>query len=153
MIIGIVSLKGGAGKSTTAINMAVAYATKGYKVTIIDTDANGTCIHWSGLRPENMPNVMCVALQTTESLRKNIKALYESYLEIVNFDKTNTDDFKIFNDLGLEMTSKYIRSLCCCYLPEYRSHFNKDDLSGLEVSQKSFVAKYIESLLESAKSV
>jgi len=93
MIIGIVSLKGGAGKSTTAINMAVAYATKGYKVTIIDTDANGTCIHWSGLRPENMPNVMCVALQTTESLRKNIKALYEG-CDIAIIDGTPAIDEK-----------------------------------------------------------
>lgn len=93
MIIGIVSLKGGAGKSTTAINLAVAYATKGYKVTIIDTDANGTCIHWSGLRPENMPNVMCVALQTTEALRKNIKALYEG-CDIAIIDGTPAIDEK-----------------------------------------------------------
>jgi chromosome partitioning protein len=93
MIIGIVSLKGGAGKSTTAINLAVAYANKGYKVTIIDTDANGTCIHWSGLRPENLPNIMCVALQTTDALRKNIKGLYDG-CDIIIIDGTPAIDEK-----------------------------------------------------------
>jgi chromosome partitioning protein len=73
--------------------LAVAYTTKGYKVTIIDTDANGTCIHWSGLRPENMPNITCVALQTNDALRKNIKALYEG-CDIVIIDGTPAIDEK-----------------------------------------------------------
>ena len=40
MKIGITNLKGGVGKTTLSINLAVCFAHMGYKVCIVDTDTN-----------------------------------------------------------------------------------------------------------------
>lgn len=40
-VVAIVSAKGGAGKTTIAMNLAVALARRGLRVTVVDTDPNG----------------------------------------------------------------------------------------------------------------
>lgn len=77
MIISTVSLKGGVGKTTTIINLAVAFANIGLKVTLIDSDANGNSVFWSGLRAENLSPITTVALNSPQVLQKNVKQLYE----------------------------------------------------------------------------
>ena len=58
MIISTVSLKGGAGKSTIAVNLAVELAHRNYKISLIDADPNNqSVIKWSGFRPENLPTI------------------------------------------------------------------------------------------------
>ena len=46
MIIAIVNLKGGCGKSTIAVNLACELAGNGEKVLLVDNDAQGTSTHW-----------------------------------------------------------------------------------------------------------
>src|SRR5579871_2200701 len=46
MIIAIVNLKGGCGKSTIAVNLACELAANGEKVLLVDNDAQGTSTHW-----------------------------------------------------------------------------------------------------------
>lgn len=73
MILSTVSLKGGAGKTTIAVNLAVELAHKNFKVSLIDADPNNqNVIKWSGFRPENLPTITIAGLADPEALRKNI---------------------------------------------------------------------------------
>lgn len=85
MIIGITSLKGGCGKSQLSINLAVYFALKELSVVIIDSDANQSCGQFSGLRPENLPDVTVVGMTDPKQIRRNIKKLEEQF-DIVIID-------------------------------------------------------------------
>lgn len=87
MIISVSSLKGGTGKSTISQNLAVCFAHMGYKTIIVDTDTNGSSIRWSGLRPEDYPDVPAVSISDPRALRKNINQIQEDY-EMVIVDGT-----------------------------------------------------------------
>ena len=85
MIIGITSLKGGCGKSQVSINLSVYFANKGYSVVIIDSDANQTCGQFSGLRPEDKPDVTVVGMTDPKQIRRNAGKLEEQF-DIVIID-------------------------------------------------------------------
>ncbi len=87
MIISISSLKGGTGKSTISTNLAVCFSHMGYKTIIIDTDTNGSSIRWSGLRPDNLPQVLSVSISDSKALRKNINSIHKDF-DIVLIDGT-----------------------------------------------------------------
>lgn len=87
MIISVTSLKGGVGKSTTAINLAVCFAHSEYKVSIVDVDANQSALRWSGLRDDSLPAVPVYSLTDGMELSKNVKHLNQTH-EIVIIDGT-----------------------------------------------------------------
>jgi chromosome partitioning protein len=49
-VLSVVSQKGGVGKTTTAVNLAVAFARRGLKTLLIDTDPQGAVRYGVGLR-------------------------------------------------------------------------------------------------------
>jgi chromosome partitioning protein len=55
--VGVISAKGGCGKSTLAVNLARAVQLDGNEVSIIDTDPQRTATLWRGRQPEgyNLP--------------------------------------------------------------------------------------------------
>ncbi len=87
MIISITSLKGGVGKSTISQNLAVCFAHMGYKVAIVDTDTNASSVHWSGIRDEELPQIMVMGIADSAALRKNIKQLQKDY-DLIIIDGT-----------------------------------------------------------------
>ncbi len=87
MIISVTSLKGGVGKSTISQNLATCFANMDYKVAIIDTDANASSVHWSGLRDEGLPNIAVMGITEPEALRKNVRQFHDDY-DIIIIDGT-----------------------------------------------------------------
>src|SRR6478672_4469227 len=53
LVIALVNLKGGCGKSTIAVNLACELAANGESVLLLDNDAQGTASHW--LRHGHLP--------------------------------------------------------------------------------------------------
>src|ERR1700682_2424309 len=60
LVIAVVNLKGGCGKSTIAVNLACQLASNGDSVLLLDNDSQGTSRHWWShgrlpIRGESMP--------------------------------------------------------------------------------------------------
>jgi chromosome partitioning protein len=51
-VITVAQQKGGAGKTTLAVHLAVAWSQRGKRVALIDTDPQGSLTHWYRLREE-----------------------------------------------------------------------------------------------------
>ncbi|MDB4727846.1 ParA family protein, partial [Saprospiraceae bacterium] len=85
MIIGVINTKGGSAKTTTATNLAVVFANKGYKVCLLDTDAGQESSRmWVENRPEELPTVRVEVVSPT-FLATTAKALEkEGYLVFVD---------------------------------------------------------------------
>jgi chromosome partitioning protein len=84
MIVLIGGEKGGTGKSTLAINMAVCRAKKKKEVLVVDADKQGTTNLWSSLRNEKLiqPQIPCIQ-KHGKQLHKDIIALSEKYETII----------------------------------------------------------------------
>jgi len=59
--IAFLSQKGGSGKTTLAVHIAVAAESTGERVTLIDADPQGSASAWSQARQENRPQIAKVA--------------------------------------------------------------------------------------------
>jgi chromosome partitioning protein len=57
MIIVLAQTKGGVGKSTLAINLAIARAQKGADVLLVDADEQGTATDFTALRTERLARI------------------------------------------------------------------------------------------------
>lgn len=67
----VLNPKGGAGKSTLAVNLAGFFACWGVRVTIADFDAQATALDWLSARPVSCPTIQGAAIQGTAlSLRQ-----------------------------------------------------------------------------------
>lgn len=83
MILSVVNLKGGVGKSTVTQNMAVYFATEGVKVCIVDTDfEQQTSMKWVEQRGEKQPRIPVFAI-SEKALSTNLAELKETYQLII----------------------------------------------------------------------
>jgi chromosome partitioning protein len=88
MKIAITNLKGGVGKTTIAINLAVAFTQRGKKVCIIDTDQKQhSSIEWAGIRPEERALIQVVAMGQNQ-INNKILSDFEEKFDIVLLDGT-----------------------------------------------------------------
>ncbi len=56
--VACVNLKGGSSKTSTAVNLAVALATRGYRVLLCDLDAQASTTQFCGIIPEREPDML-----------------------------------------------------------------------------------------------
>lgn len=74
-IIALLNEKGGAGKSTCAINLACALHRQGRRVVLIDADEQGTARDWREASPEGADLPPVIVLDRPELLLSSIKTL------------------------------------------------------------------------------
>lgn len=55
MIVAIVNLKGGAGKTTTAFYLAACAAREGLDAVVVDADEEGSALSWAAMAGEELP--------------------------------------------------------------------------------------------------
>lgn len=84
MILAIGNTKGGVGKTTLAVNLAIMRAAAGYDVLLVDGDEQGTATSFTELRAEQIgsPGYTAVSLQGA-AVRTNVRQLEEKYDDII----------------------------------------------------------------------
>ena len=68
MIIGIINLKGGVGKTTIAVNIAAVLTELGRRVLVVDADPQGSSLAWSAARQRD-PLFPVISMPSTKLYR------------------------------------------------------------------------------------
>ena len=82
VVISFLNQKGGSGKTTLATNVAHGLVIKGYKVLLVDTDAQGSARDWNSA---NEGEILPVIGLDRETLPKDLEAVKDGY-DIVVLD-------------------------------------------------------------------
>jgi len=92
MIIAITATKGGSGKTTIAVNLAVGFTKKGYDVCIVDADKGQiSCKHWAEYRSDDKEHVPVIQVPEKKFIR-DVKELSKRYdLIIIDGRPTESD--------------------------------------------------------------
>jgi chromosome partitioning protein len=83
IVIALANQKGGVGKTTTTVNLAASLATKGKKVLIVDTDAQGNATSGSGIQKSTIEKDIYDVLVHDEPMKNVILPTSHAGMEIV----------------------------------------------------------------------
>ncbi|MCM2449027.1 ParA family partition ATPase [Agrobacterium vitis] len=76
MIVAFLNQKGGAGKTTLALNLAGEWARRGLRVTLVDADPQGSALDWSQQREhEGRPRLFGVVGRARDTLHREAPEL------------------------------------------------------------------------------
>jgi chromosome partitioning protein len=81
--ISFISQKGGVGKTTLAIHLAVAFAADGMNVVVLDLDPQASAAEWKDFREQDMPGVIAIP---SSRLPKVLKELEGRGADVVILD-------------------------------------------------------------------
>jgi len=84
MILAVGNVKGGVGKTTLALNLAIVRASDGHEVLLVDGDEQGTALLFTELRTAELgaPGYTAVRLQGT-ALRTQVRQLAPKYDDLI----------------------------------------------------------------------
>lgn len=83
--IAVANQKGGAGKTTTAVNLAAAHAARGQQVLLVDADPQGSASRWLGAQAP--PGVLADVLRERKPLDEALDAEVRPGLDVVVADQ------------------------------------------------------------------
>ena len=82
-VLAVVSQKGGVGKTTTAVNLAAAFARRGLKTLLVDVDPQGAVRYGVGLKRGHETHGLADFLDGTRSIREVVLATQIPWLRVV----------------------------------------------------------------------
>ena len=82
-VLAVVSQKGGVGKTTTAVNLAAAFARRGLKTLLVDTDPQGSVRYGVGLRKGHEPWGFADYLNGERTLREVLLPTALPWLRVI----------------------------------------------------------------------
>jgi chromosome partitioning protein len=80
MIIALTNSKGGVGKSTLAVHLAVWWQEQGAKVALVDADAQGSSSVWLH---ETAPDLPVLRLQTADEILEGVPKLQTQFEHLI----------------------------------------------------------------------
>jgi chromosome partitioning protein len=79
LVLAVANLKGGVGKSTIALNLAVTLHRDAHRVILVDTDRQGTCRTWAAVAAEAKNDGPPVVAVDGRSLRRDLVRIAQGF--------------------------------------------------------------------------